>query len=295
MRSIPPCARACCPVVAFALVLARAADAQQAPTAPGPASAQGAPPPAAPAPPPPPGYAPPPGYGPPPGAPAQPPAPGYGPPPVYGPPPGQAPPGYAPPYAYAPPPPDPTVHNHDGFYMRLSIGGGYLSDSVSLDPALLGDMSISGGAVVLDFLLGGTPAPGLVLGGGILGASVPNPKVEIGDVSGSSDSTVTLSMLGGFADWYPSPRDGFHLQGFVGFSTIGAQDSSGNTSTNNPVGIGLALAVGQEWWVGEQWSIGVLGRLMYANMSVSESNLGLSLTETDSVIVPGVLFTATLH
>src|SRR5260370_17049468 len=52
----------------------------------------------------------------------------------------------APPPTYAPPPPpvyvappiasDPTVRNHDGFYLRLGLGGGTLKTAGALPPPL---------------------------------------------------------------------------------------------------------------------------------------------------------------
>jgi len=55
----------------------------------------------------------------------------------------------------------------------------------------------------------------------------------------------------------------------------------------------MTLGGGYEWWVGEQWGIGVLGRLTYASLTwTSDSN---TIETRHGVVVPAVLFTATYH
>lgn len=237
---------------------------------------------------PPPGYYPPPGYGPPPGYYAQ---------PVYGPPP------------YVPVGPDPAkVHNHDGFYLRMSFGVGYMHDNFRYEtssaslPTVGSDLKLSGGAVAFDVLVGGTPAAGLVFGGGILGAVAPNPNVTSGGVSAPYRVDLNLVMVAGFVDWYPNSRDGFHLQGLAGIAGVSTTDSNGDNirgTNRNPAGIGLGLGVGYEWWIGNQWSMGVLGRVLYAHATVTDTYIDGSgmydETEKHSVIAPAVLFTATYH
>jgi hypothetical protein len=199
--------------------------------------------------------------------------------------------------------PDPAkVHNHDGFYLRMSIGGGYMHDSVTYGTTPSVTYKLSGGAIAFDILVGGTPVPGLVFGGGIIGAVAPNPRVKEGNVGTSTSSNVdlNLAMVAGFVDWYPNPREGFHLQGLLGIAGVSTTDRNGDSTNNrNPAGIGLGIGVGYEWWVGNQWSIGVLGRLLYAHATATETYFdtggSYDLTEKHSVIAPGVLFTAAYH
>ena len=102
-------------------------------------------------------------------------------------------------------------------------------------------------------------------------------------------------MLGAFLDWYPNPREGIHLQGFAGLAAVDTQDALGRSPSRNPTGIGLGFGVGQEWWVGDQWSLGIVGRLLYAHATVNDTIDAIGASERHSVIVPAVLFGATYH
>ncbi len=272
--------RAVLTMTAFALLIgvASSAEAQtSAPASPAPGATQPAPPPPAGsnqpgAPPPPPaGYAPPayaqPGY----------PAPGYGPAPGY----------YAPP---RPPEPDPTIHNHDGFYLRMALGGGYMTDSETVSGGL--DFTIKGGAGTAEFALGGTPAPGFVIGGAVSAVVASSPTIEHGGTSvTASGMDLNLSLVGLFVDYYFDPTGGLHAQGTVGYGELSVSDDSGNKTTQNPTGPGFNLGLGYEWWVGEQWGIGLLGRVTYASLKY-EMSAG---EDKHSVLVPALLFTATYH
>jgi hypothetical protein len=218
--------------------------------------------------------------------------------------------GAPPPNAYAPPPPgygpppaaaydspgragsDPTVHNHDGFYLQMALGLGYASVKESVGGTDLGTISGLGGAAQL--MIGGTVARGLVIGGGIQTGVFPGPKLSTASGysgSASNDLKLNISAVGPFIDYYFDPTQGLHLQALIGLGTMSISDSNGNRSSNNPSGLALAIGIGNEWWIGEQWSFGVLGRLQYINAKSGTSPLEV----TDSALVPALLATFTLH
>jgi hypothetical protein len=286
----------------FALLsaLASAVGAQTAPPGyaqpgPQPGYAQPAPQPGYAQPGPQPGYAQPapqPGY-------AQPaPQPGYAQPapqPGYYGPPGPQPVYYGPP---APPPPvaSPGARTHDGFYMHFGTGLGYLSDSERASGITSTDVKWKGMAFAFEFALGGTPAPGLVIGGMLTGTTVPSPTVESGGISVTT-SNVSLSMvaIGPLITYYVDPTGGFFLRGMVGYGQLSASDNSGNTTTNNPVGVVANFGLGHEWWVADQWSLGVLGSFSYASLKYSQTVLNVTAEDKHSVISPSVQFSATYH
>lgn len=267
------------------------APAQPTPPTPAPAQPTPAPPAATPAPaptdtpPPPPTTAPPAsGY-----QPAQPAQPATAPPPTgYNPPP----PGYGEQRYYEPPPPRPPqptgVNTHDGFYLRLAFGLGFFNDSITSE-TFDGDIdfTIRGFTTASEFMLGGTVARGLVLGGGFLSGLVPAPEAEVGGISGDLDTSLFFFMLGPFIDYYFDPNEGFHLQVLVGVAALSADDEDIDVAVGGGFGIGL----GHEWWVADQWSIGILGRLAFASMKIDDS----FLEEQHRAVQAAALFTATYH
>jgi hypothetical protein len=184
----------------------------------------------------------------------------------------------------------------------MSIGIGYLRDKLAYDEAVFPDVRFSGGAVSSDVLVGGTPVRGLVFGGGLIVTSAPSAKVTFSGAAVSHEALVQFVWAGGFCDWYPNPREGFHLQGLLGVAGLSYDDiNAARSVTHMATGVGLGAAIGQEWWVGSQWSIGVIGRLMYAHLYQGDTVTVETLTsvrrlgETHSVITPAVLFGATYH
>jgi hypothetical protein len=176
---------------------------------------------------------------------------------------------------------------HDGFYMQIAGGVGYLSSSAELGPS---NLTLSGVTTPLHLLLGGTAGP-IVIGGGFFFDHAASPSASI---SGSSvaltDVSMTLVGIGAFADYYVDPHGGLHFQPFVGW---GALESSrnGNSGGSDPTGLVLALGGGYDWWVGDEWSIGVMGRLAYAPLSYSAGGASVSY----STIAPALLATFTYH
>jgi len=121
---------------------------------------------------------------------------------------------------------------HDGFYLSLDTGLGYLSSSVSQGPV---SIKYSGVSVPFEVLVGGTVGP-VAIGGGFLWDQVLSPGVSVdtpqGSASGGFGSDVTLHLfaLHAFADIYPDPHGGFHIRPFVGYAgmTASCTGCSGN-------------------------------------------------------------------
>jgi hypothetical protein len=249
--------------VAFAglcLAVAPAALAQDAPPAsasapPAATAALPAPAPAPPAPPsPPPGYAPPPGYG------YPPPAYGYPPPGYAYPPPGYAyPPGYGPPPGYSPQAEliPPGYHVHNGFYMRLALGGGGASASGAGE-------KYSGSSLVIGAAFGGAITPSLILYGEIFGHTVPGASYETGGVSSSSGGR-DLDIFGGGPGvaYYFMPLN-LYLSGTFLLQQVRLSDpNDSNRSVDlTKTGFGFSLMVGKEWWVSADWGVGVAAEFL---------------------------------
>jgi hypothetical protein len=170
---------------------------------------------------------------------------------------------------------DPTVRNHDGFYLRLGLGVGPLYSSEA-----------GGVGIPSELALGGTPAPGLVLGVGNYGVVIPKPDDD------RDAGQLAFNAWGPFVDYYLDPKLGAHVQASVMFVFGLSSPKDGVEGAYGP-GYGAALGAGYEWWIAEQWSLGVVLRAAYYTVTLEGRNSG---TKTDvSGFVPAVLFAATYH
>lgn len=257
------------------LVLASATAMAQDPNAGYPQPAPyGAPPPA--------GYAAPAPYGaPPPAGYAQPapgyaaPAPGYAAPPAYG-----APAAYAAP-AYQPP----GFHDHDGFYLRLLIGPGYLYSSASYEGE---SISVKGVGGTFSIAAGGIVSRNLAIFGEVTGTSISDPTVDEGGDSGTADGyTMTLVGLGPGLAYYLGGNAYLSATLLLSKLSVSADDSDQTAETD--WGFGGALAGGKEWWVSDNWGLGIAGQLSLN--SIKEKDVDYRWTS----IAVSLLFTATYN
>jgi hypothetical protein len=193
---------------------------------------------------------------------------------------------------------------HDGLYVRIGGGLGYVSDSFeSEDLPLLGTVegTITGLAIPFEFAAGTSIKPGLVLGGGMYLHYVPSPTAEeaqsaVGQGDVDFDSGLFV-LFGPMIDYYLDPRMGLHLQGSVGlgYFSIGdgeVQNFPISIEGADGLGFGAMIGFGNEWWVTDDWSMGVLARLAFG-ITGAESEDGIK--SDHSVWTPALLFTVTLN
>ena len=187
---------------------------------------------------------------------------------------------------------DGGARTHDGFHLSLGAGAAYTTTAVGLDPEPPGapDVSITGFGFAGQLLIGGNIAPGLVLGGGNMGFHVFSPKVKVGDAESDGDGALAGNLLGIYADYYFDPNEGLHAMALIGLATL---DDADDDTDKLAVGFGAALGLGHEWWVADEWSIGVLGRVQ-----LMTTTLELEATKTDATfatVAPALLLTGTYH
>lgn len=205
-----------------------------------------------------------------------------------------------------PPPVDPQselatnkgARLHDGFYFRAGLGMAGLvgSSTFYVDDVSSGvDGEASGVAVASELAFGGSPMPGLVVGGGLYGASVPTTTYTLNGTDFEGD-TSAYTLVAAFVDAYPNPRQGFHLQAGIGMSAV-SLSSGGEAFDEDYAGIGWGLmgGVGYEGFVGDQWSLGGVARVLYVNASLDPASSSSTVSLDASAVIPGVLFTVTCH
>jgi len=194
------------------------------------------------------------------------------------------------------------VHKHDGFYMRLGLGFGSQGlDASGKDGDVdMGSANGSGFSLMSEFALGGTVGSGFVIGGGVYTATLPGGEmsVEANSADGSTaqaDLEVSpFGIVGPFVDWYVNPANGLHLQAGVGFATTSFVEPYDNEDSVDLTGPGFMAGVGYETWIGEQWSMGGVARIMYASLDGEDPSDSDEVYEAN-VLVPGVLFSVTYH
>ena len=208
---------------------------------------------------PPPGYAP--GYGPP----------GYPPPPR-----GYAPGNYYPP-GYTPVGAGPPPNLHDGFYLRLHLGGG--GTHVSGSDAFGDSVKISGGSVSFGIALGGAVTPNLIVFGNLFLSGLGMPDVSIGGfAAGSSNSSAAVVGFGPGVVYYLEPFN-VYFSGTLGAMQFEMDDANGKPIYQTEVGIGCQILVGKEWWVSQDWGLGVAGEFVGASMKdLSDHSITWSAT-----------------
>lgn len=203
---------------------------------------------------------------------------------VVAPPPASSPPVHtapaAPTYEEVPPPaceqsatPSPCTqprdaYRHDGFYARLSNESGYVG---FFGEGPDGDASIKGFGTGGFIALGGTPVPGLVIGG-LIGSAAVRGTFRGRPEGSEKKGTMSLAMLGAFVDWFPNPYDGWHVGASFGFAAISLTDAALDDSVGPA--FSAKLFGGYDFWIGPQWSLGIMAGFAATPMSSLVDNEG---------------------
>jgi hypothetical protein len=150
---------------------------------------------------------------------------------------------------------------HDGFYLRLAVGGSYGVTTVQTDRVSQPDVRMSGFGGAFDLWCGLTLASGLVLGPAL---SVSSQRSGHATISGRTAraGVVTSALLGAFIDAYPNPRRGEHFGGLLALATLGQTTADQQAATDfDGGGVGLSAFAGYDAWIGRAWSLGALLRV----------------------------------
>lgn len=152
---------------------------------------------------------------------------------------------------------------HDGFYFQATAGAGYAATNGTLRGM---DVSYTGLALDTSLMIGGSPMAGLAIGGGLMIDVLPSPAVKL-DGAAVTETGIAFQYLAGivgmFADFYPDPADGLHVQSYVGWGYLQTAHQ-GNVKGDDAFGLLLSVAGGYDFWVGSEWSIGGMLRFAYA-------------------------------
>lgn len=194
------------------------------------------------------------------------------------------------------------MHQHDGFLLRLAIGFGYGrgtedGEFLVVDPLLgvttmSGELEFSGLGMLFNVDLGGSIAENLVLLGRYSGLGIFSPKVSLGgdELQTTSDTRLAFYLFGIGLTYYLMPAN-VYVTGAIGpaIALLTVQDADTEDSASD-FGWAFNVDLGKEWWVGDNWGLGIAARFAYHSVPAQ------TVTGSDATLTglgAGALFSAT--
>jgi hypothetical protein len=177
---------------------------------------------------------------------------------------------------------------HDGLALRLSLGFGYSSSSESYEG---NDFSVYGVSAPMSIAIGYTVTENLIINADIFGAGVINPTFKLNGQSASLDNTsITHAAFGVGFTYYIMPSN-MYIAGSIGCAQSQLKTTIGNVTNKHEteMGLGVNLMIGKEWWVSDNWGLGLAGQFIY--LSPKDKNVDSYL----NTIAFGLLFSATYN
>jgi len=180
-----------------------------------------------------------------------------------------------------------TAHTHDGFFLRLATGVGSSKSTEDVDGTEIAwKGTASQGSVAIGFAV----RPNFIVNLDIFGNMVTDPTlsidgVELGDAKGLE---VSGDGIGVGITYYLMPVN-IYVAGSFGFGYYKAK-FEGHESETDP-GYAANFMVGKEWWIAEEWGIGIAGQVFWSSVPTKDENR----TYTLNTLSIGLLFSATYN
>lgn len=153
---------------------------------------------------------------------------------------------------------------HDGFFLNLAFGiGGQSFEDKGTD----GDFSIDagGGSSELDFKIGGRVVENMMLHATFLGVRTAGLDVTYRGETRTYKNSVEQMNLYGMGVTYYMPMN-FFVSGSLGIVIFALDKANeGKVDATSDKGFGFQIAAGKEWWVSDNWGLGVKAALTYGS------------------------------
>lgn len=146
-----------------------------------------------------------------------------------------------------------ATRRHLGLFVRPELGFGYLATSGSLRG---NEVKLSGGGLSLGLAIGGAVSEDFIIAGRIwqFSSSTPTVTVDAGSMGLGQDFDVKLGGVGVLLNWYLMPGNWYvAATPSVTWLKVGEGSSQGTYQW----GLGLHAAFGKEWWVSDNWGLGL--------------------------------------
>jgi hypothetical protein len=164
------------------------------------------------------------------------------------------------------------------------------------------DLSIAGRSGSFGIALGGAVSSHLIIYGRILDSVAPGATGKIQGPSDNLNGMIALVVFGGAGGITAVGVGGgmaYYLDSnlFFAGSLLGSRllvdDRFGNSAAKSDVGFTFEGQVGKEWWVSENWGLGVAGQVLLGLMS--DSAIGDASTPTWRLAAFSLLLSATFN
>lgn len=176
-------------------------------------------------------------------------------------------------------------HAHDGFFIRPELGAGYVHSSASKTG---NDLAIFGSGADFSLAVGGAISENLILAVHLYSTQASDPDVELNGLEAStSDTTSGLVGLGPQLTYYFMPVN-LYVSGTLALTRVVVE--SNGADANTELGVGARLSVGKEWWVSDNWGLGLAAHLGLSSNEDKGANAARFGTWTS-----GVSFSATYN
>lgn len=180
----------------------------------------------------------------------------------------------------------PGVHEHEGFYLNLGLGFGYNHMSTEVNGV---DGAIKGPGGTFTFKLGGNVGRNLIIFGNLFANVAVEPTLEIeGEDAELEDVSAGVRGLGVGLAYYLDSN--IFLSGTLAAAQLVATYDDGTTEEDSDTEFGPAFVgeIGKEWWVSDNWGLGLAVQLIVGSMKDSEDS---DITWT--TVAGGLNFSAT--
>jgi hypothetical protein len=167
------------------------------------------------------------------------------------------------------------IHSHEGFYLRMAagLGVGFGAVSGSAD----GDFRMSGLAADLMLSIGYSVIPNLSVTFDIFTDSIISARITGTKVGDGDDMSQGFMGFGAGVNWYFMPSNAFIGGSLgVGSSFVAAwrpSQNGGQLTLNryNSAGFMMQVMGGREWWVSDNWGVGVAGQYILSVFPSTDS------------------------
>lgn len=174
---------------------------------------------------------------------------------------------------------------HDGFFLQFNVGPSGQDWTIKDPPTLRGvidEMNVSGTGAQIDISVGAALTEDVIVFGQVSVNTMIAPKLTLkgGSISASerADEDVSASTVGlGVGLQYYLMPAGIYLAGSVLSVQLQiAQDENGDGISEDPrgseKGLGFQFRLGKEWWVSEEWGLGIAASYLRASIPEKGGN-----------------------